>query len=76
MPRKAKVKIAESIEEVQQKDTVSEPNVVTPKDVAAPKIKKDRKPNKWLLYCEQIKIANPNVSYREILKLAKETYVK
>ena len=71
MPRKAKVsKIDEPIEEVSQVKDVPQ------KDVVAPKIKKERKENKWITHCRTVKVDNPDLSYRDILKLAKESYVK
>jgi tryptophan synthase alpha subunit len=38
--------------------------------------KKERKPNVWLDYVNQIREKNPEKKYKEILKLAKESYVK
>ena len=47
---------------------VDEPKTVT--------VKKARKTNPWILHCSKVKAENPGVSYREILKIAKTSYVK
>ena len=36
----------------------------------------EKKINPWLLHIANVKIDNPCVSYKDLLKLAKETYVK
>ena len=37
---------------------------------------KPRKPNAWLQYCQELKAKNPEMSYKEILKLASTKYKK
>jgi myosin heavy subunit len=35
-----------------------------------------RKPNPWLEYVKQVKAKNPSMAYKDVMKLAKETYKK
>ena len=37
---------------------------------------KTRKPNAWLLYVKEVKKNNPNMAYKNVMQLAKESYVK
>lgn len=39
-------------------------------------IEKIRKPNQWLEHCKGVKLENPDMIHRDILKKAKETYKK
>ena len=39
-------------------------------------VKKEKKHNPWIVHCMKVKQENPNVAYRDILKMAKETYKK
>ena len=39
-------------------------------------VKKERKPNKWIRHCKEVQSKNQGLSYRDVLKLAKETYSK
>ena len=39
-------------------------------------VAKTRKPNAWLLYVKEVKKNNPTMAYKNVMKLAKETYVK
>ena len=36
----------------------------------------ERKPNPWMVYVKKIRAENPGVKYKDILILAKETYIK
>jgi hypothetical protein len=36
--------------------------------------KKERKPNLWLTHVKSIRDKNPNLIYKDVLKLAKESY--
>lgn len=40
------------------------------------KEKKTRAPNPWLIHVAAFKKAHPDLKYKEVLKQAKETYVK
>lgn len=51
-------------------------NIMEPIEQPIEQPKKDRKENPWLEYVKEIKIKNPNMSYKEVLQLAKESYVK
>jgi len=70
------------IAEVEKKPRKSRKPKVEPATVVAddePKtvtVKKARKPNAWITHCAKVKDENPGVSYREILKIAKTSYVK
>lgn len=62
-------------------EPVSEPVSVEPVSPAKeePKtiiVKKERKPNKWIRHCKDVQTENPGLSYRDVLKLAKESYSK
>lgn len=35
-----------------------------------------RKPNPWMVYVKKFRAENPDIKYKDILILAKETYVK
>jgi len=38
--------------------------------------KPKRPPSKWMLHVQEFRKKNPNLSYRDVLKQAKETYTK
>ena len=47
------------------------------KDVKTNEVeKKEKKHNPWIVHCMKVKQENPSVAYRDILKMAKETYKK
>ena len=70
MPRKAKIVKTEVI-------TIVEPVLPVTETVETPKVTKaPRKPNKWLIHVATVKESNPTISYRDVLKLAKESYTK
>ena len=68
------------IAEVVKKTRGRKPKVVPAPVVAdEPKtviVKKERRPNEWILFCKEVQKENPNKSYREILKIAKLSYKK
>ena len=39
-------------------------------------VKKEKKHNPWIVHCMKVKQENLSVAYRDILKMAKETYKK
>lgn len=75
-PRKPKKVVAPvSIEPTSEPVSIepaSEP-VSEPKTVV---VKKEKKPNKWIKHCKDVQSENPGLSYRDVLKLAKESYSK
>ena len=40
------------------------------------KVKKIRKINPWIEHCKKVRSENPDIGYKDILKLAKESYKK
>ena len=36
----------------------------------------DDKPNAWIEHCKHVKAKNPSMLYKDVLKLAKESYKK
>ncbi len=52
----------------------NEPEVAPVVDVPVPQ--KERKPNAWLIHTKKIRDENPNMSYKDILVLARESYKK
>lgn len=75
-PRKPKNMVAPIVVEkpvppvppVEPVSVVEEPKTVV--------VKKERKPNKWIRHCKEVQSKNQGLSYRDVLKLAKETYSK
>lgn len=39
-------------------------------------VKKEKKPNPWIEHCRKVKAQNPSMQYKDVLKLAKESYKK
>ena len=82
MPRKTKVVKVVKVEEIVESQPVveSEPQPDEPQPIEPVEISKvvklPRKVNPWLVHVKTVKDANPTISYRDILKLAKETYTK
>lgn len=72
--------VAPVIAEVVKKTRGRKPKVVPAPVVAdEPKmvtVKKERRPNDWILHCKKVQEKNPGVSYREVLKMAKLSYSK
>ena len=67
MPRK--LKVIKPVEE-----TVVEPQPNAEETVKT--VKPQRKPNAWLIHVAAVKVENPAIAYKDVLKLAKETYMK
>jgi len=76
--RKKKVKVSEEppvvIEEVKEEKPkkTKKASKVEKKDES----KKKRPPNKWLIHVKEFRSKNPDMKYSEVLKKAKDTYVK
>ena len=66
MPRKAKVIKPDE-------ETVV---VVPAVEETVKTVKPQRKPNAWLIHVAAVKTENPAIAYKDVLKLAKETYVR
>jgi len=39
-------------------------------------VKKEKKPNPWIEHCRKVKAQNPSMQYKDVLKVAKESYKK
>jgi len=87
MPRKTKTKAITIIPEQTNEPAVEQPTipkadaVVAPSDVKPNVVPssdkpKERKNNKWIEHVREYRVANPTVSYKEALKLAKANYKK
>ena len=73
-----KVKVSDEppavIDEVKQEKPKKKPRAL--KVEKASEAKPKRAPSKWLLHVQEFRKKNPNLSYRDVLKQAKETYTK
>ena len=66
-----------SIEEMPRKSKVTNETLNMDDDKPIEEVvKKEKKHNPWIVHCMKVKQENPNVAYRDILKMAKETYKK
>ena len=81
MPRKSKVKkVVEPVVEEKKEEVL--PVQVEPVKIEEKKekktitVKKERKPNAWLIHTKKVQKENPGISYREVLKIAKTSYRK
>jgi len=76
--RKKKVKVSEEppvvIEEV--KEEKPKKTKKASKTSTKDEPKKKRPPNKWLIHVKEFRSKNPDMKYSEVLKKAKDTYVK
>jgi hypothetical protein len=77
--RKKKVKVSEEppvvIEEVKEEKPKKTKKASKASTKDEPK-KKKRPPNKWLIHVKEFRSKNPDMKYSEVLKKAKDTYVK
>jgi hypothetical protein len=55
---------------------VKKPKVVKSKKTKKPKSKTSKKENPWLTHVKKTMKENPNKKFKDVLKLAKKTYVK
>ena len=39
-------------------------------------VRKEKKSNPWVEHCKHVKAKNPSMLYKDVLKLAKESYKK
>ena len=67
MPRKLKV-IKPVEETVVETEPIVEETVKT--------VKPQRKPNAWLIHVAAVKVENPAIAYKDVLKLAKDSYTR
>jgi len=63
MPRKAKPRTTDEVQSVDNINTDETP-------------KKERKINAWIQHCKKVKKENESMLYKDVLKLAKESYKK
>lgn len=67
-PKEVAHPVVEAVIEAEKLPAVVEAKTVT--------VKKTRKANPWILHSKKVQADNPNISYREVLKLAKLSYRK
>lgn len=76
--RRKRVKVSEEppavIEEVKEEKPKKKPRALKVEKTSDPKPK--RPPSKWLLHVADFRKKNPEMSYKDVLKKAKETYTK
>lgn len=76
--RRKRVKVSDEppavIEEVKQEKPKKKPRALKVEKASEPKQK--RAPSKWLLHVADFRKKNPEMSYKDVLKKAKETYSK
>lgn len=73
--RKSKTEFKPTLEADVTVPCVDEPEPSTPKPKKI--VKKSRKPNAWIEHVRKVKADNPDMNnYREIFKLAKQSYKK
>ena len=79
MPRKAKAKTTKKTTKKTKQTGGSTPAPVEATPAPAPETVKQsggRAPNPWLVHVKQVKAANPDLKFKDVLIKAKESYTK
>jgi len=63
------------LEKREQKEKPTPQRKAVPKAVPTPKASNAPKQNPWMVYLQQVKRENPELTYKEVIMKAKETYV-
>lgn len=63
------------VEEAKEVPKPTPQRKAVPKAVPTPKASNAPKQNAWMVYLQQVKGENPELTYKEVIMKAKETYV-